>query len=154
MSERKVVGRSIAILLGVICIVLIACLGGAMAYYTNYVSNHSHTNADYDYLNSQYQVMWAPQLIQVDMTAVWQGHFLSSPTLNINGYVVNVHNNYAYNCELLVLAYGVGNVLVINETIPLGTIVGQGYYQVSQDLAYNSGSVSSYTLTPQWTATP
>jgi len=59
MSEKKVVGRTVAIALGIICILLIAGLGGAMAYYTmiindknttydSYVSNHTHTNSEYD----------------------------------------------------------------------------------------------------------
>jgi hypothetical protein len=34
MTERKVVGRGVAIGLGIICIVLIAGLAGALAYYT------------------------------------------------------------------------------------------------------------------------
>jgi predicted RNase H-like nuclease (RuvC/YqgF family) len=65
MSEKKVVRRTVALALGVICIVLIAGLGGTMAYYTMtisnkdsthdaYVSTHSHTDSDYDSLNSTY----------------------------------------------------------------------------------------------------
>jgi len=59
MSEKKVVGRTVAIALGIICITLIAGLAGAIAYYTtiindknttydSYVSNHTHTNSEYD----------------------------------------------------------------------------------------------------------
>jgi hypothetical protein len=59
MSEKKVVRRSVAIALGIISIILIAGLGGAMAYYTmivndknttydSYASNHTHTNSEYD----------------------------------------------------------------------------------------------------------
>ncbi len=65
MSEKKVVRRTVALALGVICIVLIAGLGGAMAYYAvtinnkdltydDYVSTHSHTDSDYNSLNSTY----------------------------------------------------------------------------------------------------
>ena len=151
---KKMVSRSGAVLLGIICIVLVAGLAGAMIYYSNYVSNHSHNNADYDYLNSQYQAMWAPKLVGVNLVANDNHPWFSSAYLNVNGYVVNVNNNWAYNCELLVLAYGVSGVLAINETIPLGTMPGQGYYQVNQNLDYSSGSITSYTITPQWTATP
>ena len=38
-KPRKVVGRSVAIALGIICILLIAGLGGAMAYYTMTIHN-------------------------------------------------------------------------------------------------------------------
>ncbi len=44
------VNRSVAIALGIICIILIAGLGGAMAYC---VSTHHYTDSDYDSLNSQ-----------------------------------------------------------------------------------------------------
>jgi hypothetical protein len=62
--EKKVVGRNVAIALGIICIILIVGLGGAMAYYTmtindknatydSYTSTHSHTNSEYDLLFNQ-----------------------------------------------------------------------------------------------------
>ena len=65
MSEKKVVRRSVAIALGIICIIFIAGLGGAMAYYTmtindkdtkykTYASTHSHTDSEFDSLNTEY----------------------------------------------------------------------------------------------------
>jgi len=65
MSEKKAVSRDVAIALGIACIILIAGIGGAMAYYTmtinnkdsiydNYASSHSHTDSDYNALNSTY----------------------------------------------------------------------------------------------------
>jgi len=65
MSEKKVVRRSVAIALGIICIIFIAGLGGVMAYYSmvvndknttygSYVSSHSHTDSDYNSLQSAY----------------------------------------------------------------------------------------------------
>jgi len=38
-TPRKVVGRNVAIILGIICVLLIASLGGAMAYYTMTINN-------------------------------------------------------------------------------------------------------------------
>jgi hypothetical protein len=66
MSEKKVVRRNVAIALGIVCILLIAGIGGAMAYYTmvindkntaydNYASSHSHTNSGFNTLNQTYQ---------------------------------------------------------------------------------------------------
>jgi prefoldin subunit 5 len=43
MSEKKVVRRTVALALGVICIVLIAGLGGAMAYYTVTINSKDKT---------------------------------------------------------------------------------------------------------------
>jgi len=59
MSEKKVVGRSIVIGLGIICVVLLVALVGAVANYTSiinkkdatyndYVSTHSHTDSEYN----------------------------------------------------------------------------------------------------------
>lgn len=49
-KPKEMVRRRVAIALGIICILLITGLGGAMAYY---VSMHHHTDSDYDSLTSQ-----------------------------------------------------------------------------------------------------
>jgi hypothetical protein len=65
MSVKKMVSRSVAIALGVVCIILLAGIGGVMAYYTmqinnkdstynNFVSTHRHTDSDYNGLNSTF----------------------------------------------------------------------------------------------------
>ncbi|MGA2769109.1 MAG: hypothetical protein ABSF24_12460 [Candidatus Bathyarchaeia archaeon] len=65
MSERKVVRRSVAVAVGIVCILLLAGLGVVMAYYTmqinnkdstynDYVLTHSHTNSEYDSLQSSH----------------------------------------------------------------------------------------------------
>jgi len=50
MSEKKVVGRNVAIALGIICIVLAVGLVGAIANYTSIISGKDSTIAT---LNSQ-----------------------------------------------------------------------------------------------------
>jgi hypothetical protein len=166
MSEpkpKKMVRRSVAIALGIICIVLIVALVGAVAYYTmnttsnttynDYVSTHSHTNADYD-------AMSAPELISVDLgaTLIQSGYFLAK-WLNVTGYVVNIHNNSAFNCTLHVVAYQSGGVTAIDTYIGLGTIAGESYYKVNANAFYGANAnytegITSYTITPQWTASP
>jgi hypothetical protein len=77
MSEKKMVRRSVAIALGIICIILVTALGAVtyMGYsptttnsvtslqnqinqlqdtYNNYVASHHHTDAEYDSLQSTY----------------------------------------------------------------------------------------------------
>jgi hypothetical protein len=147
VNEKKVVGRNVAIGLGIICIILGVGLVGAMAYYSNYVSNHSYTNAEYE-------AMWTPQLIEVDLGATQYGRFLGSPYLNVHGYIVNVHKNWAFNCRLHVVATQSGGVTAIDTYITLGTIAGESYYKVDSNINYVAGDITSYTLTPQWTATP
>ncbi len=46
-NSKKMVSRSVAIALGIICIILIVGLGGTLAYYSNYVGDHSHTDEEY-----------------------------------------------------------------------------------------------------------
>jgi hypothetical protein len=57
MGEKKLVGRSVAIVLGVLCILLLVGMVGAVIYYNNaynnYASTHSHSDADYISLASQ-----------------------------------------------------------------------------------------------------
>lgn len=60
MGEKKLVRRSIAIVLGVLCILLLGGTVGAVIYYSNaynnynnYASTHSHTDSDYISLSSQ-----------------------------------------------------------------------------------------------------
>jgi hypothetical protein len=63
-KPKKMVSRSVAIALGIVCVLLIAGLGGTIAYYTmtinnkdstynDYVSSHSHTDFDYNSLSTQ-----------------------------------------------------------------------------------------------------
>jgi len=65
MSEKKVVSRNITIALGIICIIVLVGLVGAVANYTSiinnkdksyqdYVSTHSHTNSEFNSLNTSY----------------------------------------------------------------------------------------------------
>jgi len=65
MSEKKVVSRTTAIALGILCIILLVGTVGAVIYYNNmvndknatynsYVSSHSHANSDFDSLQSDY----------------------------------------------------------------------------------------------------
>lgn len=101
MSEKKVVGRTVAIALGIVCIILIAGLVGAMEYYTNtsnnsgsdyntlnseynslqstyndYVSSHSHTDSDYNSLSSQNtnlqnQINDLNNIVNLAESAIW-----------------------------------------------------------------------------------
>lgn len=49
-EPKKMVSRNVAVALGMICVVLIAGLGGAFVYY---FLNHVHTNSEYDALENQ-----------------------------------------------------------------------------------------------------
>jgi hypothetical protein len=53
MGEKKLVSRSIAIVLGLLCILLLSGMVGTVIYYNNYVSNHTYTDVEYRSLASQ-----------------------------------------------------------------------------------------------------
>jgi hypothetical protein len=66
MSEEKVVSRSVAVGLGMLCIIFMASLAGTIVYHTmminnkdesydDYVASHSYTNSEYDSLDATYQ---------------------------------------------------------------------------------------------------
>lgn len=235
-SGKKVVGRNVAIALGIVCIILIAGLGGAMAYYTmvvndknatydSYASSHTHTNSDFNTLNSTYQTWldgnktllqtaiterdqlqtWlngnitnyesrisslntqitnlqnqiaslnsqisslnaqiaslqsqinaleAPKLIKVNLKSDDNRPFLGTPYLHVYGEVCNVGSNTAYNCKLHVVAYQSGGVVAIDTYIVLGTISGESWRTVDASPTYGGGALTSWTITPEWTATP
>jgi hypothetical protein len=66
LSEKKVVRRSVAVGLAIVCILLTAGLGGAMAYY---VSTHHHTDSDYDSLSSQNTSLY--NIVNLANSTVW-----------------------------------------------------------------------------------
>jgi hypothetical protein len=190
MSEKKMVRRSVAIALGIICIILVAGLGvvlymgysptatnsvsslqdkinqlqswldgnktllsqtqtwldGNITTYNNYVNDHSHTNSEYD-------AMWTPKLITIDLTGSDSRPLFGTPYLHVSGYVVNVHMNWAYDCKLHVVAYQSGGVTAVDTYINLGTIIGESSTQVSSNVYYTGSSLSSWTITQQWTFT-
>jgi hypothetical protein len=97
---NKVVSRNVAIGLGIICVILVAGLGGALGYY---VTNYSHTNSDYNSLstqntNLQNQVNADNTIISLSNSTIWvndqtveqgAGSFNTwTETANYAGYVV------------------------------------------------------------------
>ncbi len=57
MGEKKLVRRSVAIVLGVLCIIILGGMVGAVIYYnnaySNYASSHNHTDSDYKSVASE-----------------------------------------------------------------------------------------------------
>lgn len=113
MSEKKVVGRSVAIALGIACILLIAGIGGAMAYYTmqvnnkdstynGYVATHSHTDTQYGTLNSTYNdYVVTYSHTDSDYNAATTNHHHTDDEYNtaVSNYnnEVDTYNNYVNN---------------------------------------------------------
>lgn len=180
MSEKKVVSRNLAVVFGIVGIVLLVGLVGVVANYTmvinnkdtiyrDYSSAHSHSNSDYDSLQSsydgyvathhhtdaEYDSMWTPYLIKVDLKAndnrPWPW---GTPYLNVNGYLCNVNKNWAFKCKLHVVASQSDGVVAIDTYITLGTIAGESWTSIDSNIYYSGSALTSWTITPEWTDNP
>jgi hypothetical protein len=99
--------------------------------------------------------MLAPELIVVGLTVRD-----NSPFVNITGYVVNVHNNSAFNSGLHMVYFfnsthlGQSEVSENEFFFSLGTIPGESWEEVNQNPPYYGTEIINYTITPQWTNYP
>jgi hypothetical protein len=110
MSQKKLVGRNVAIALGIACIILVAGIGGVMAYYmmqinnkdsayNDYVKTHSHTDTQYGTLNSTYNDYVATHShTNSEYDAATTNHHHTDDEYNtaVSNYnnEVNIYNNY------------------------------------------------------------
>jgi len=131
MSEKKMVSRSIAFALGIICILLIAGLGGEMAYY---VSTHRHTDSDYDSLNSQNTNL--NNIINVANSTVW-----------VNNQTISQLQDSWYNWTFSAVYAGYASVQVYNSTIlnPLAEAV-YNYHGINYDQQMGVGTIEGATI--------
>jgi hypothetical protein len=108
---KKMVSRSVAVALGIICIILVAGLGMVLfigysptsgslqTTYNDYVSNHHHTDDEYNSLNSQKTSL---QNQVNDLTSTLN---LGKSTVWVNDQTVNQGAGSYYGWD-----YGVGSV--------------------------------------------
>jgi hypothetical protein len=178
MSEKKVVGRNVAIALGIIAIILLVGLAGVIANYTSVInakdnliaskdseitnknsqiadkdSQISSLNSQIADLKNQIDSLKAPKLIKVDLRADDNRPWLGTPYLHVYGYLCNVGTNWAYNCKLHVVAYQSGGVEVINTYISLDPMNGEWWRWVDSKIYYSGSALVNWTITPEWTAT-
>lgn len=89
-------------------------------------------------------------LIKVNFNVWDEGQLIGTPTLLIQGYLVNVGSNVAYNCSLHVIAYQNQQVLAINSTVSLGNIDGKSSLYVDLNIGYQGGYLVSWYTIPKW----
>jgi predicted PurR-regulated permease PerM len=105
MSEKKVVSRSVAIGIAIICVILLIALVGAVAIYDSYIANHHHTDEEYNDLND---------IVNLAKSTTWiDHHTISQPassytywtfSANYAGYVsVQVHSSTTDNTYVRVI---------------------------------------------------
>lgn len=112
-KPKKVVGRSVAIALGIICILLIAGLGGALAYYTTIVHDKDKTISSQNSQilslgnqKNQLQTWLDGNLTLLDQTETW-----------LNGNIT-AYNQVQYEVRSIHVVSENSTVWVNNETYP------------------------------------
>lgn len=117
-------------------------------------SQISSLNSQIESLESQIDSLKAPKLIKVNLRADDNRPWLGTPYLHVYGYICNVGSNLAYNCKLNVIAYQSGGVVAIDTYINLGAISGESWTSIDSDIYYSGSALTSWTITPEWTAEP
>ena len=72
-----------------------------------------------------------------------------SKSLLVQGSIWNVGTNPAYNCRLHVILYQ-GQTIAEDTYINLGTISGESYTDISENIYYEGEALSNWTITPEW----
>ena len=145
MSEKKSVGRNIAISLGVVVIALVVIL--AMIFTQPSLFGLSLRTTE----NEK-----PPLLVNVGLGAV---DMPTSRELHVSGYVVNTGSKPAYNTRLHVVAYFATGAKAIDIEIDLGNgiISANAFVKVDEYISYSGGTsvaASSAELTPLWSNSP
>jgi predicted PurR-regulated permease PerM len=91
MSEKKVVRRSVAISLGIVCIVAIIFIAALSVVFNSYVESHHHTDDEYNSLQSQ--------VYELNKTA---GQVTLKPSDDTYVDSENPNSNYGYQTNLVI----------------------------------------------------
>jgi len=134
MSEKKVVGRNVAIALGIICIILAAGLVGVIAVYTSQINSLNSEVSDlYSIINLDKYEVWynetvCNQMIGGTYTVLYPPN-IHQAILRYSGYIaVHVLSSTTNNTYVEVIWLGSGNITYDNR-ITVGTS-GYAYFPV------------------------
>ena len=155
MSEKKVVGKNVAIALGILCVVLLISLIGSIAYYESRITTLSsqitslQSQATNLYnqifsLGNETESLKKPQLHEVNFNWEWNEPWIGSHYVHVSGAVFNSGIYTARNVRINVWLYDSNNVLIRSYTINLGDISGKTYSNFATDIDY-SGHCASYS---------
>jgi hypothetical protein len=140
--EKKVVSRTVAIALGIICIILIACLGGAIGYYTKAISDKNQTITSLNNTVSleKYAVWVDNQTVSQDLVGTYASWKFSASVAGYLLVVTTSTTNYTYV------------QVIYNATIPIiGLENGvynyqNAYYNYQYDNQVNVPSQMTYSI--------
>lgn len=137
-KSKRTVGRSVAVALGIICIVLVACIGGAVLYYTSVVTSQDKTisfqNSQLSNLRNQNNQLltWLDgNLTLLNQTQMW----LSANITTYNQLQDEISSIHIYTTENSTVwvnnvtypRYEEPTIIVNNETVSLVGIPSYGF---------------------------
>ena len=108
-------------------------------------------NSQINSLNSQLDSLKGAEVVMVNLQSDDSRPFLGTPNLHVYGELCNVGTNTAYNVKLHVVAYQSGGVVAIDTYIVVGSINGESWTSVDGAPTYGGDSLTSWTITPEWT---
>jgi len=117
LSEKKVVRRTIAITLGIICLILVTVLIGVASFYTSRISSLNSKVSDLtDIVNSEESTVWVNDTTVTQTASNYTSWFFSA---SYAGYIsVNVQSSTTNNTYVRVMYSA--KVINYNNTVTVG----------------------------------
>ena len=151
----KTVKRTVAIALGILCVVTLVALNfSIITYYSEVNSKNSQIQAlNNQIVNLQTQIANStlqPKLISIDMQYTDNRTDPSAPFLQVTGYICNVGTSTANNPVLHVSALRTDNSTAIDSSTNIESLEAGAYTKVDLQLHYNGTPLIEYNSTLQW----
>jgi hypothetical protein len=175
MVEKKVVSRSVLIVVGVLCVVLSVALFFSLVSYALMLrdkdsqidslnaqivalggnASQSQGQSDKDALIAALQdevaSLSAAKLVSVNLKAEDNRSSVQTPFAHVYGYVVNFGNNTANDARVHVVLQQSGGVVANDSYINLGSVGGESVVSVDTKVYYEGSEISTASLVLEWT---
>ena len=129
-SERKVVSRTVAIAFGIICMILLASLGGALAMIYN--QNNTSANLQQQVTTLNQKMENAPAELSLALPSpVWSyNSSIQEPIVTFNGaFIVNFGAESASGVQIIFTFTPAGSAQ-FQETWSVGTVLGHSVHEL------------------------
>jgi hypothetical protein len=139
-QKPKMAKRTMAMILGIVCIAIIAGLAiGIIIYYSDQNGNKTQDNK-------------VPELVSVDMQFKDNRTDPNAPFLQVTGRIQNEGNATANNCTLHMVAVQNGNATAIDKIVNLNSIEAGAFQTIDLTFNYTGEALVAYNSpTLDWT---
>ena len=138
-------GNKLKIVLAVVSILLIVSLivNGYLI-----IQQYGITDGGSEALQNEIDGLKASKLV-TRLGATDNRPLLGTKNLFVQGSIWNVGTNSAQNCRLHVVMYQ-GQTVAEDTYINLGTINGESYTEISENVYYEGSALTDWNITPEW----